>query len=755
MPRLFGPALLLVLLSTQLIAADAPVYDTNKRVPWTSSHMQGAPEPPARYRATRAYSKLELSSPVDLRLAPDGKRWFVVELYGTIRSFPVDGDKAGKPDLVLDISTPNLPSYLQRVVYGIVLHPKFAENGKFYVFMRDNRPAPSRCRISRFIAKTDGKGGYTSSPDDEMIVCEWLAYEDHFGGSMHFGSDGMLYFSVGDGSGYGDAHQSGQDLSDLNASIMRIDVDHTEKGRNYAIPKDNPFVNMPGARGEIWAYGLRNVWKMSFDRVTNDLWACDVGQDLWESVIKVEKGGNYGWSIKEGSHDFRPERKHGPTPILSPLKEHEHFESRSITGGFVYRGSKLKELIGAYLYSDYDTGKVWGLRAENGKVTWHQELVDTPLRVVGFAEDAAGELLLLDHTGSIHRFEAEDPAVIAAAEAKQFPRRLSQTGVFASTTENKVAPGILPYNVISPLWSDGAYKERFLAIPGDGKIEPEGVVWTGWHFPEGTVAVKTFSLELTAGDPASRKRIETRLLHLEQDHWRGYTYLWNDEQTEAVLLENPAGLNREYTITDPAAPGGKRNQTWHFPGQAECTLCHTMSANFVLGINAPQLDRTLDYGGGVKANQIDVFNRLNLFTKPVTKPFPLPDVLGDQEKLKTLSISLVDPHDTAASLDQRARSYLHANCAHCHMKWGGGNAYFYFGAHLPLAETGAVDTPPQHGDLGITGAKVIAPGDPARSLILKRISVTDNHRMPRVGSNVVDEQAVKLLDEWIKSLLKK
>jgi mono/diheme cytochrome c family protein len=219
-------------------------------------------------------------------------------------------------------------------------------------------------------------------------------------------------------------------------------------------------------------------------------------------------------------------------------------------------------------------------------------------------------------------------------------------------------------------------------------------------------------------------------------------------------LEDSKGLNREYTITDAAAPGGKRKQVWHFPGQAECTLCHTMSANFVLGINGPQLDRSFDYGG-VKANQIDVMNKLNLFTQPVSKPFPLPFVLGDKEALNGLKLELVDPLDASANLDQRARSYLHANCAHCHMKWGGGNAFFYLTGHLPLADTGAVNTPPQHGDLGAPGSKVIAPGDPAHSLILKRMSLTDHHRMPRVGSNVVDEDAVKLIDAWIKSLLKK
>jgi hypothetical protein len=179
-----------------------------------------------------------------------------------------------------------------------------------------------------------------------------------------------------------------------------------------------------------------------------------------------------------------------------------------------------------------------------------------------------------------------------------------------------------------------------------------------------------------------------------------------------------------------------------------------MPANFTLGVNAPQLDRLHDYGGGVVANQVEVFNRFGLFDKPVTKPFPLPTVLGNAEENKNRVIELVDPHDASASLDRRARSYLHANCSHCHMKWGGGNAYFFLPEHLPLAETNAINTAPQHGDLGIAGAKVLVPGDPAHSLILMRMAALGPQRMPRIGSNVVDADAVKLISEWIASLPK-
>src|SRR5205823_2440960 len=182
--------------------------------------------------------------------------------------------------------------------------------------------------------------------------------------------------SCGDGSGIADELQTGQDVSDLLASIVRIDVDHPAGGKAYGIPSDNPFVKTRGARPELWAYGLRQVWKYSFDRQTGDLWAGDVGQDLWESVYKIEKGGNYGWSINEGSHPFRPERKKGPTPILKPIVEHNHAEFRCLVGGYIYHGSKLPKLKGAYIYGDYDTGRVWQLRYDDKekKVSDHREL---------------------------------------------------------------------------------------------------------------------------------------------------------------------------------------------------------------------------------------------------------------------------------------------------------------------------------------------------------------------------------------------
>jgi len=727
-------ALLSLLALSSAIAADQPLaFDTKTRVPWSTSRVQGAPEPPAHYRADRILADLKLDSPVDMQLAPDRKYWFITEQYGVIRAVPVAG---GGNSVLLDLSTANSAQGLRRNAYSLTFHPRFAENGFIYVFYRDPLPEPAMSRVVRFVVKTRADGVPTCDPAGGTTIIEWPSGPDHFGGCLQFGNDGMLYFPSGDGDSYGDARLSGQDLSDLNASVLRIDVDHPAPGKLYAIPADNPFLNIPNARREVWAYGLRNVWKMSVDRVTGELWGCDVGQDLWDSVVHIRKGQNYGWSVFEGSHDFRPERAKGPTPISKPLKEHAHFEARSLTGGLVYRGEALPELVGAFVYGDYETGKIWGIRADGERVTWHAELVDTPLRIVAFAQDPMGEIILVDHTGSLHRLVAEDPAVIAAAVTKTFPQHLSETGLYADPKTHLVAGGVMPYSVNSPLWSDNAHKERFMALPPEGKIDHKRP--SGWKFPDGSVLVKTFALDLIEGDPTSRKRLETRILHLEQGHWRGYTYLWNDDDSDADLLAEPEGRNRTYTIH--GTDGSIREQQWHFPGRAECTLCHTMPLNYVLGPSTLQMNKVHDFGNGVQTNQIELLSRLGMLKNPLKDHNA--DVLP----------KLADPKDTTASLDDRARAYLHANCAHCHVTWGGGNAYFLLTADTPLDKTATLGTLPQHGDLHVPGAKVIDPGHPERSLIPLRMALLGNERMPRIASSMVDQEALKLIREWIASL---
>lgn len=711
-----------------------------KRVLWTTSRVKGSPEPPAPYRTEIAFPNLHFVEPLELTRAPDSDRLFVAERYGNIFSFKND-PQVDHADLMMNLG---------KVIYGIAFHPNFKENGYLYAtyILDPKEPMEKGTRVSRFTCTLEDPP--RCDPATEQLLLEWPS-GGHNGGCMHFGPDGYLYIVTGDGSGIADELQTGQNVADLLASILRIDVDHPDADKKYGVPQDNPFVGMDNVRPEIWAYGLRQAWKFSFDAPTGDLWAGEVGQDLWEMIYRIQRGGNYGWSVREGTHPFRPERPLGPTPILEPVVEHSHSMFRSITGGHVYHGDRLPELQGTYIYGDYDTGKIWGLRYEDGKVTSNMELVDTALRIIDFGEDAAGEVYLMDFMGgAIHRL-VPAPKTEATVD---FPRKLSETGLFADVKQLIPAAGLIPYSVNSPLWSDHAEKERYIALPGDSQIEYNTVEYPqpapgaprGWKFPDGTVIVKTFFLDMDLSKPESRRRLETRILHLERvagteevgdQVWRGYTYVWNDDQTEAELLD-VKGADRTFTIRDPAAEGGKRTQTWHFPSRAECTLCHTMPAKYVLGLNTLQMNRDHDYGG-VVANQLDTLEHLGIFTAP------LPDKPQDLPKL-------VDYREKKHSLDDRARSYLHSNCSHCHMKWGGGNAEFQLLATLELDQTGTILTRAGQGTFEIPEARILVPGKPEQSLIYRRMQRLGLGRMPHVASSVVDEDAVKLIGDWIKQL---
>ncbi len=713
-------------------------FDRDQRIPWVTSKVVGTPEPPPPYRTQQVFPRLNFNEPLAMTWIPGSNRLLMVERRGKIYTFE-NSPAVETSDLLLDTG---------KSTYGAAFHPQFQKNGFIYIttVVDAADPLPKGSRISRFQVGKDHP--WRCDPESEKVIFEWPS-GGHNAGCLAFGKDGFLYLSCGDGSGIADELQTGQDLSDTLACMVRIDVDHPDAGQEYGIPKDNPFIKTPGARPEIWAYGLRQVWKFSFDRQTGDLWAGEVGQDLWESVYKIERGGNYGWSVREGSHPFRPDRKLGPTPILNPLIEHPHSDFRSLTGGFVYRGSKDKNLAGAYIYGDYDTGKISALRYDGQKVTLQQELVDTPFRVITFGEDRSGELYFVDFmTGTIHE-------LVPAAKTRpvaQFPRRLSETGLFTATKDLVPAAGLIPYSVNAELWSDNARKERFLALPGTTQIEFDTVEYPqpapgaprGWRFPDGTVVVKTFSMEMEKGNPKSQRRLETRLLHFEQvagteevgdQVWRGYTYVWNDEQTDADLLQ-AQGADRELTIRDAQAPGGVRKQIWHFPSRAECTLCHTMPAKYVLGVNTLQMNKTHDYGQGIEANQLQTLERLGIFRNPLPKP---PEELPH----------LVNYRDESLPLDERARSYLHANCAHCHMKWGGGNAEFQLLATLPLAELGIVNTRPAQGVFNLDHPRVLVPGSPERSMLYYRMTTLGLGHMPHVASNVIDENAVEMLRAWI------
>ena len=535
---------------------------------------------------------------------------------------------------------------------------------------------------------------------------------------------------------------TGQDCSDLLSSLLRIDVNHSEPGKPYRIPADNPFAKMAGVRPEIWAFGFRNPWRMSFDRATGDLWVGDVGWELWEMIDKVKRGGNYGWSVMEGPQPVNVEGRRGPAPILPPIIAHPHSEAASITGGYVYHGTRLPELEGVYVYGDYQTGTVWGLRSSGDTVTWRQELARTPIHLVAFGESREGELYLIDHdqTHQIYRL-IRNPA---ATTKHDFPRRLSETGLFASTQDYKPAPGVMPYSVNSELWADGATAERFLAVPGKGRVSLDAQ--HNWHFPEGSVLVRTVYLGTLDRKAARRRRVETQVLHLLAGAWRPYSYVWNDEQSDA-LLADAAGSTRTIVFDEPDAPARRRERTHRIHARAECVLCHNpwvekkttvfgVQSASPLGVNTLQMNRTRNENG-VPINQLTALHEAGLLGWT-----PEPDRLP----------RLADPYDESAEVGHRARSYLQTNCAHCHQFNAGGTANIALGFEVPLDQTNTMGARPIQGTFHIDDARIIAPGDPARSVLYYRVAKMGGGRMPRLGSVEVDERAVRMIHDWIAGM---
>lgn len=333
------------------------------RKPWTTSKVVGSPDPPPPYRAVRVFPNVQFKQPLLIARAPGTDRLFVGEREGMLYSVANRPD--AKKELFLDLKK-ELKSIDKHPgargvddLYGLVFHPKFEQNRYCYVCYtlgskeKKARNLEDGTRLSRFTVTAADTPRI--DPDSEEIILTWLS-GGHNGGDLHFGPDGMLYVSTGDAAPPNppDQFNTGQDCSDLLSSILRIDVDRVgEPGgvsprRRYSVPPDNPFVKTPGVRPEIWAYGFRNPWRMSFDRGTGDLWVGDVGWEQWEMVLKIEKGGNYGWSIVEGRQPTKPDQKPGPTPILPPAIELPHTIAASVTGGYVYRGKKFPELVGAY-----------------------------------------------------------------------------------------------------------------------------------------------------------------------------------------------------------------------------------------------------------------------------------------------------------------------------------------------------------------------------------------------------------------------
>ncbi len=731
------------------------------RTPWTSNRVVGSPNPPAPYTVERLFPKLHFNNPVDLALLPGSDRLLVLEQGGKLFSFPVRAE-VEQVDPVFDFRSHHQPF---DSAYTFAFHPRFAENRFVFVCYVEPGGRTNGTHISRFTLSASTPP--VIDPRSERVIIRWVS-GGHNGCTLAFGNDGMLYISTGDADDPDPPdgkRKTGQDISDLLSSILRIDVDRADGTNSYSIPRDNPFANTPGARPEVWAFGFRNPWRMSFDRATGDLWVGDVGWEQWEMVYRVRRGGNYGWSITEGPNlNVRTDVKPGPGAILPPIHAVPHSEGASITGGHVYRGSKLPRLRGAYVYGDWETGKFWALRHDGDRLVSNDELCDTSLKPVSFALDAAGELLVLDYSGSLYRIVPNT----APPANESFPRRLTETGLFNSLDPLMPAPGTVPYRVATPMWNDHATAEWLLGVPGDGAIASSGGVGNiaggTWFFPSNTVLARTLTLEMETGKPASRRRIETQLLHWDGQAWNPYTYRWNPAQTEAALVGN-AGTNDVFTVIDRAAPGGRRETSWRFHSRAECLRCHNAWGGEALTLNWLQLNAPLIRSSDAESDSETSKPRGRDSLAPSERERAGVRGPSEMHRLQELgvlhtrnppepSMALADPYDPALPPTDRARSWLHVNCATCHRFGAGGAVAIHLNFDKPVREMRAIDEKPARGDFGLVGARVIAPGAAYRSTLFYRICTEGSGHMPHIGSRLVDEAGSRLVFDWIQSMEK-
>jgi glucose/arabinose dehydrogenase len=330
--------------------------------------------------------------------ANDGtNRVFVGTQHGVIHVFPND-QKATETKVFLDIQKKVQYSDLtnEEGFLGMAFHPKFKETGEVFVFYTPKAERTSNV-ISRFrISKTD-PDKLDPDSEEEVLRIKNRPFWNHDGGTIAFGPDGYLYIVFGDGGAANDPFDNGQNLSVWFGKMLRINIDKKEDGKNYSIPKDNPFVGVKDAKPEIYAYGLRNVWRFSFDRKTGKCWASDVGQNLYEEIDLIEKGGNYGWNRREGMHPFGAKGSGVKKEFIEPIWEYHHDVGKSCTGGGVYRGKALPELDGYYLHADYVTSKIWALKYDEklGRVTENRSIKDPARPVLSFGEDEQGEMYFL------------------------------------------------------------------------------------------------------------------------------------------------------------------------------------------------------------------------------------------------------------------------------------------------------------------------------------------------------------------------
>jgi uncharacterized repeat protein (TIGR03806 family) len=729
-----------------------------------------------------AFPGLTFSEAVCLASPPgDDKRLFVCERTGKIWLIPDVTAAAPAKVLFLDLATlldvrPNealRTNDTELGLLGLAFHPDYASNRYFYLAYSVNLGSSSNLhdRLSRFTTQA-GNPNAADTASELVYLDQRDNATNHNGGDLHFGpEDGYLYYSVGDEGNQADQQLNAQRVDkDFFSGILRIDVDkkpgnpepnvHPNPNASvpvlpaikldagiarYSIPQDNPLVGATTFNGlaidpvylrtEFWATGLRNPWRFSFDPLTGDLWCGDVGGFSREEVNKIVKGGNYGWVYREGPFEGPWSTHSHPAPppgftSINPVYHYSHSESNAsldgdcIIGGIVYRGGRVASLYGKYLFADHGSGNVWSMNTDGSDVT----RIFSQGGISAFGVDPSNQdaLITVESGSQILR-------VVSNTNIGTFPDTLTETGLFSDVVTLTPAPGLVPYAVNLPFWSDHAIKTRWFTVP-----DPTATfTWSEdelWSLPPGAVWVKHFEMEMERGVPASRKRIETRLIVKNASGAYGVSYQWNAAGTEATIVED-GGTSFTLEITDGGNPVP---QTWNIPARGQCMICHTSQAGYALSFNTRQLNLENDLLGHT-GNQLTTLFGQGYLTGDPGSPHLLPRHLR--------------PGENDYSVEARVRSYLAVNCSYCHKDGGTGLGQWDGRAELDLAATGLVNGTATN-DGGNEANKLVVPGDTLHSIVLNRVAVTNGFtRMPPLGSNVVDSAAAGLLTTWINGEL--
>lgn len=668
-------------------------------------------------------SLASLVQPTKILLEPvNNGRWFVLQKSGQVVTFPTTNPTNVVEYLDLTTSR-SIRTSSEGGLLGMAFHPDYPATPEIFLSYTINHSGPPmRSVISRIVLDDVVSPG--AGTVEQVILEIDQDFDNHNGGDIAFGADGFLYIGLGDGGSGNDPRQRAQDTTRLLGSMLRIDVQGT--GAGYNIPPDNRFAANspcgPGANAndcpEIYAWGLRNPWRWSFDADSGALWLADVGQGAREEVNLISRGGNYGWRCREGTLDTVNANDCSVGGLIDPVTEYGRSLGNSITGGQVYRGTAISELTGLYIFADYGSGRFWAARPDGQGGYSNDELIDSSINPTAFATGPDDELYVVNINGSngLGRVRRIEPA--GSQTPDTIADQLSATGCVDPGDTTQPYAGLLPYTLNAPFWSDGAVKDRFIGLPNGSTIgiAPDG----DFTFPNGTVIVKNFRL---GGD-----LIETRHLMRHPDGvWAGYTYEWNAAQTEATRVRGGKTVNIN-------------GQDWIYPSEAQCMACHTGAAGFALGPEIAQFNTDFTYPStGRNANQLETIEHVMMFSAPLPGPVNTLDALSD-------------PADNSASAESRARAYLHTNCAQCHRENGPTPSSMDLRYTTALADTNACDAPPLGDDLGVANARLIAPGNAAASLVVERMQRRDVHAMPPIGSNVTDSNGVAQIAAWIDAL---